>query len=763
MKKLLYLALAFMLAVALCACGEDETTGNTTMEKPSGTTVDSTTGTIQQPTTTGIPEHIHNFGAWEIATNATCTEDGLARRDCSCGEIQEKELAATGHTEVTDKAVAATCTETGLTEGKHCSVCNEVLIAQTKTTALGHEWKSATCSAPETCTKCGATNGSIVAHSYGNSGTCTYCGKQMVSISMKIPRVGTNNYYVQLVVANHSESDIIVPSMTVFNGKLCYAHVDDIVAPAGKQVTITYYRAIVPSERFNDKYCDMYLDNNSTGYCVIYWHDIQYYAEFGVNGITVFYRGNVNGPADDDNDTGTDTPDKKDDEEDNVTADIDEGYVYIYNNDSGLYVTEQEYQYVNASQGVEKTELVMSKNSTAGICLYTRKNSDDTVTFVSEGGKYLYCDGTNVRLSTEESAYTKYYVIAANGGYYIKCATATYGGTPQYLELYSGYLTCYRYGTAADSQYVFNFLTGKKNNTDSDTNDKKEDDTATEPSLADMSIKIHYYRADGAYDEWGFWIWEQNGADGSLYSMEEKDDFGGVMVCKLSDFSSDILKNGIGIIPRRLDAWIKDGEEDRLVYFSYLEMDEDLCYNLYIFEGDINVYVTSDGSNTGTVDKDSNDIFTVLKNYVTSKGTYDKEDNEYRLTLGYTKEDGTIYYRSACYEIDNDCVVLELSIVNKSKGTTFYLGMEIKQDSNGAYDWGYVDGYGCAMLGTVDARSFDSTTTLKYTYYDNISTTTALNSVRELASTMMRLQLAYLEADLSSINFKASDLYFYKV
>lgn len=47
------------------------------------------------------------------------------------------------HVTVTDRAVAATCTEDGLTEGAHCSKCGDVLVSQQVVSAPGHlygEW-----------------------------------------------------------------------------------------------------------------------------------------------------------------------------------------------------------------------------------------------------------------------------------------------------------------------------------------------------------------------------------------------------------------------------------------------------------------------------------------------------------------------------------------------------------------------------------------------------------------------------------------------
>ena len=110
------------------------------------------------PSESNVIEHVHSFGEWKIVRDATCTEGEEQERVCECGEKETQWTEAAGHTIVIDKAVAATCSKEGKTEGKHCSVCNEVIVAQTTIEKLPHTEVDLPHS-PSTCTTEGKTRG----------------------------------------------------------------------------------------------------------------------------------------------------------------------------------------------------------------------------------------------------------------------------------------------------------------------------------------------------------------------------------------------------------------------------------------------------------------------------------------------------------------------------------------------------------------------------------------------------------------------------
>lgn len=115
-----------------------------------------------------LPLAEHTYGELIEEVSATCTAVGTkAHYECSVcykrfvdGESGKVEVSAeelviptTEHTVVVDKAVEPTCTETGLTEGSHCSVCGTVLVAQQEIPATGHTYDAVT-TGNNVCTVC---------------------------------------------------------------------------------------------------------------------------------------------------------------------------------------------------------------------------------------------------------------------------------------------------------------------------------------------------------------------------------------------------------------------------------------------------------------------------------------------------------------------------------------------------------------------------------------------------------------------------------
>lgn len=93
---------------------------------------------------TGIEKLPHTFTLYLSDNNATCISDGTKTAVCDVCKTakdtvsDEGSLNKNNHKIIKDKAVAALCTKTGLTEGSHCGLCKKVLVSQKTVHSVGH-------------------------------------------------------------------------------------------------------------------------------------------------------------------------------------------------------------------------------------------------------------------------------------------------------------------------------------------------------------------------------------------------------------------------------------------------------------------------------------------------------------------------------------------------------------------------------------------------------------------------------------------------
>jgi S1-C subfamily serine protease len=152
------------------------------------------------------------------------------------------------------------------------------------------------------------------------------------------------------------------------------------------------------------------------------------------------------------------------------------------------------------------------------------------------------------------------------------------------------------------------------------------------------------------------------------------------------------------------------------------------------------------------------DVFEKIKNHIIDNGTYDSQNNCYRLTLGttYSSDYSSKYTRLAYYYVNDNGITLDF-LIDDGDCWVYFI---IDENVDGSYYWSYFDDSNYKMSGTLYSATYDSNTLLGYSS-NNISSSSLRQTVRELASTMISLLCSWIDNDFDAINVTAEDLGFY--
>ena len=152
-----------------------------------------------------------------------------------------------------------------------------------------------------------------------------------------------------------------------------------------------------------------------------------------------------------------------------VLADtIDTGdQVVIYYPTAKKIMTTEGYTYTNKNTGKSKDELKAADATVTGSELTTKatnaavltvtKDANGKYTFTTADGKFLYMDGTHVRLVDTAGANTLFQLEPATNGWFIKADTAQVSNKAQYLEYFGGYFTVFGMDSTKVNIYTFQF------------------------------------------------------------------------------------------------------------------------------------------------------------------------------------------------------------------------------------------------------------------------------------------------------------------
>lgn len=213
----------------------------------------------------------HSWDSGTVTKAATCSAEGERTYTCSvCKRTKTEPIAKIAHTEVTDPAVPATCTQTGKTEGKHCGVCNEVLIAQTDIPMLSHTWSTVWSKDGANhwheCTECGAKKDEA-AHSFSwvvdTPATVTSTGLKHEECLCGERR--NENTVIEILTCEHTDKvhHARVEATCMTAGNVEYWHCND----CGKDIDGSYLElstTVISIDPDAHSYINYVSDNNAT-------------------------------------------------------------------------------------------------------------------------------------------------------------------------------------------------------------------------------------------------------------------------------------------------------------------------------------------------------------------------------------------------------------------------------------------------------------------------------------------------------------------
>ena len=363
------------------------------------------------------------------------TETGKVEFDAGCTLVSSNACA---HVEEIIAGKEATCTEAGMTEGKKCTTCGDILVAQEEIPALGHDWSPVLAQDADNhwtvCTRCDEIKDKT-AHTMGDNSVCTGCGygcdhAEQNAATCTTPATCKDCGANVAPAKGHTEE--IIPAVA----PTC----KDTGLTEGKKCSVCG-EILVAQETVAKTTEHTYTDNKDATCNVCGF-------EREIAKMVVFYC-----PKD------------------------------------SKYITGTEYFYT----GKSKMELTLSENKADAIAMQQITNDDGSVSFMADG-KYLFCDAKHVEFVSSQSEYTKFVIETADGGVYIKCFSATYYDKPQYLEVYSGYLTCYSMtATVADFLLVIQDADGANGTVKDDSNSVVDQNstpsTPSTPSTGSLDAK----------------------------------------------------------------------------------------------------------------------------------------------------------------------------------------------------------------------------------------------------------------------------------